>query len=50
MRPLRDNASVFQFFEITHFLNIGTVIPPLITEVKSRGLGNRQFHHWGHAV
>ena len=26
------------------------VIPPLITEVKSRGLGNRQFHHWGHAV
>ena len=27
-----------------------TVIPPLITEVKSRGLGNRQFHHWGHAV
>ena len=26
------------------------VIPPLITEVKSRGLSSRQFHHWSNAV
>ena len=44
-------ASAMQASEDTiPLVSDGEVIPPLITEVKSRGLGNRQFHHWGHAV
>ena len=49
---LDETASKRGHNYVTIFIDMerASVIPPLITEVKSRGLGSGQFHHWRNAV